>query len=71
MATKATGKKAASDKQAETSDGPLLDLNNAAVKKMIKDAKKRGYVTYEELNKILCEEIIFRIRSNEKDFYIH
>ena len=53
MATKATGKKAASDKQAETSDGPLLDLNNAAVKKMIKAAKKRGYVTYEELNKIM------------------
>ena len=53
MATKATGKKAASTKQAETSDGPLLDLNNAAVKKMIKAAKKRGYVTYDELNKIM------------------
>ncbi|MGJ8531425.1 MAG: RNA polymerase sigma factor RpoD [Alphaproteobacteria bacterium] len=37
----------------EGSDGPLLDLNNAAVKKMIKLAKKRGFVTYEELNSVL------------------
>nr|WP_306267907.1 RNA polymerase sigma factor RpoD [Pararhizobium sp. IMCC3301] len=37
----------------EGSDGPLLDLNDAAVKKMIKLAKKRGYVTYEELNAVL------------------
>ena len=37
----------------EGSDGPLLDLNDAAVKKMIKLAKKRGYVTYEELNSVL------------------
>lgn len=29
----------------ETSDGPLLDLNDAAVKRMIKLAKKRGFVT--------------------------
>ncbi len=37
---------------AETPDGPLpvLDLSDAAVKKMIKQAKKRGYVTYEQLN---------------------
>lgn len=37
----------------ETSDGPLLDLSNAAVKKMIKAAKKRGFVTYDELNAVL------------------
>ena len=30
---------------AEASDGPLLDLNDAAVKRMIKLAKKRGFVT--------------------------
>ena len=36
---------------AETPDAPLpvLDLSDAAVKKMIKQAKKRGYVTYEQL----------------------
>src|SRR3954452_14098952 len=34
-------------------DGPLLDLTDAAVKKMIKVAKKRGFVTYDELNGVL------------------
>ena len=34
-------------------DGPLLDLNDAAVKKMIKVAKKRGFVTYDQLNGVL------------------
>ena len=33
----------------ENADGPLLDLSDAAVKKMIKAAKKRGFVTYAEL----------------------
>jgi RNA polymerase primary sigma factor len=38
----------------ETSnDSPLIDQNDAAVKKLIKVAKKRGYVTYEELNAVL------------------
>ena len=27
---------------------PLLDLSDAAVRKMIKAAKKRGYVTHDE-----------------------
>jgi RNA polymerase primary sigma factor len=35
---------------------PLLDLTDAAVKKMIKSAKKRGYVTYEQLNAVLPSE---------------
>ena len=34
-------------------DGPLLDMSDAAVKKMIARAKQRGYVTYEELNQVL------------------
>ena len=34
-------------------DGPLLDLSDDAVKKMIKAAKKRGYVTMDELNSVL------------------
>src|SRR6218665_3629188 len=38
---------------AETPDSPLLDLSDAAVKKLIKTAKKRGYVTYEEVNAVL------------------
>src|SRR5271155_2067055 len=35
---------------------PLLDLSDAAVKKMIKQAKKRGYVTYEQLNAVMPSE---------------
>lgn len=56
-----TGKQAAQktttadggDAPAEPSDGPLLDLTDAAVKKMIAKAKTRGFVTYDELNKVL------------------
>jgi RNA polymerase primary sigma factor len=42
----------------ETADAPLplLDLSDAAVKKMIKQAKKRGYVTYEQLNAVMPSE---------------
>ena len=37
-------------------DGPLLDMSDAAVKKMIKAAKSRGFVTDDELNKVLPSE---------------
>jgi RNA polymerase primary sigma factor len=37
-------------------DGPLLDLTDAAVKKFIKQAKARGYVTMDELNKVMPSE---------------
>jgi RNA polymerase primary sigma factor len=37
----------------EQKDGPILDLTDAEVKKLIKSAKARGYVTYDELNSIL------------------
>src|ERR1700761_7937671 len=40
----------------ETTDSPLLDLSDAAVKRMIKTAKKRGFVTYSELNSVLPSE---------------
>ena len=43
----------AREKPAETSDGPLLDMSDQAVKRMIKTAKQRGYVTYDELNEVL------------------
>ena len=44
--------------EAPEKDGPLplLDLSDAAVKKMIKQAKKRGYVTYEQLNAVMPSE---------------
>jgi RNA polymerase primary sigma factor len=34
-------------------DAPLIDLNEASVKKLISKARKRGYVTYDELNEAL------------------
>jgi RNA polymerase primary sigma factor len=40
----------------EDADSPLLDMSDAAVRKMITKAKARGYVTYDELNKVLPSE---------------
>ncbi len=34
-------------------DSPLLDLADGAVKKLIRSAKKRGYVTHEQINAVL------------------
>ncbi|WP_425988129.1 RNA polymerase sigma factor RpoD [Brevundimonas sp. TWP2-3-2] len=42
--------------ESTSTDGPLLDLTDAGVKKFIKQAKARGYVTMEELNKVLPSE---------------
>src|ERR1700722_17065265 len=42
----------------EVADGPLLDLTDGAVKRMLKIAKKRGWVTHDELNAILPSEEI-------------
>src|SRR6478672_7249986 len=61
MATKAKAKeteKETADKDTpDTPEGaPLLDLSDAAVRKMIKLAKKRGYVTFDELNAVLPSE---------------
>src|SRR3972149_8952331 len=42
--------------EAPEKDSPLLDLSDAAVKKFIKTAKARGYVTYDELNAVLPSE---------------
>ncbi|MDP8919992.1 MAG: RNA polymerase sigma factor RpoD, partial [Pseudomonadota bacterium] len=57
MATKTTGGDEGDTTTTEQqSDGPLLDLSDAAVKRMIKLAKKRGYVTYDELNEVLPPE---------------
>src|SRR5664279_5022053 len=56
---KAVAKDEAPDKEAEGAPDqplPLLDLSDAGVKKMIKAAKKRGYVTYEQLNAVMPSE---------------
>jgi RNA polymerase primary sigma factor len=57
--TKATPQKEeAREKAPETPDAPLplLDLSDAAVTKMIKQAKKRGYVTHQQLNAVVPSE---------------
>src|SRR4030095_2447659 len=43
----------APEKDSADAPSPLLDLTDAAVKKMIKQAKKRGFVTFDELNEVL------------------
>ncbi|MBP6030148.1 MAG: RNA polymerase sigma factor RpoD [Sphingobium sp.] len=40
----------------ESGDAPLLDLNEASVKKLIARATKRGYITYDELNAALPQD---------------
>ena len=39
-----------------TAPAPMLDMSQAAVKKMIATAKARGYITYDELNEVLPPE---------------
>src|SRR6202048_3124313 len=58
-ATKEKEKEEAPEKEAaETPDAPLplLDLTDAAVKKLIRTAKKRGYVTHDQINSVLPSE---------------
>ena len=40
----------------ESGDAPLIDLNEASLKKLIARAKKRGYITYDQLNEALPQD---------------
>ncbi|MEO1158757.1 MAG: RNA polymerase sigma factor RpoD, partial [Pseudomonadota bacterium] len=40
----------------DNEDRPVLDLSDTKVKKFLKDAKAKGYVTLEQLNKVLPED---------------
>jgi RNA polymerase primary sigma factor len=53
MATKKATEKTV---EREPGDSPLIDMNNRAVKRMIKTAKESGSVTYDELNAVLPPE---------------
>lgn len=44
------------DEGAEVADAPLIDLNDADIKKLIARAKKRGYITYDQLNAALPQD---------------
>src|SRR5688500_2469077 len=41
---------------ADSGDAPLIDLNDASIKKLLARAKKRGVITYEELNEALPQD---------------
>jgi len=43
----------ASTAKSASEDAPLIDLNEASVKKLMSKAKKKGYITYDELNAAL------------------
>ena len=53
MATKTAEADDREQTPAESQDGPVLDMSDAVVKKLIKTAKARGFVTYDELNEML------------------
>ena len=54
MATKTAKPKARKGKKTgDVQDEPLLDMDDKAVKGLIRKAKKSGYVTYDALNKVL------------------
>ncbi|TPG43330.1 RNA polymerase sigma factor RpoD [Sphingomonas koreensis] len=40
----------------ETGDAPLIDLNEGSLKKVFARAKKRGYITYDQLNQALPQD---------------
>jgi RNA polymerase primary sigma factor len=47
---------AESEEKNEAGDAPLIDLNEASIKKLIARAKKRGVITYDELNEALPQD---------------
>jgi len=58
-AQKEKEKEETSDKEAPDAPDtplPLLDLSDAAVKKLIRSAKKRGYVTVDQINSLMPSE---------------
>ncbi|PAX09368.1 RNA polymerase sigma factor RpoD [Sphingomonas lenta] len=40
----------------DTGDAPLIDLNDAEIKKLIARAKKRGYITVDQLNEMMPQD---------------
>jgi RNA polymerase primary sigma factor len=41
----------------DATDAPLIDLNEASIKKLIARAKRRGVITYDELNEALPQDM--------------
>src|SRR3712207_198732 len=51
-----TNTQAETDEKQDGGDAPLIDLNEASLKKLVARAKKRGYITYDELNDALPQD---------------
>ncbi len=51
-----TSKAKSSKSNSKDSDAPVIDNIDAAVKKLLSKAKKRGYLTYDELNEALPQD---------------
>src|ERR687891_1339190 len=47
---------AETEEKNESGDAPLIDLNDVAIKKLIARAKKKGVITYYELNEALPQD---------------
>ncbi len=56
MASKASEASEQVEVTEESTDSPLIDSAEQSVKKMIAQAKERGYITYDELNKTLPQD---------------
>ena len=52
----ATKHMASDVKTKQNDDAPLIDLNEASIKKLIGKAKRRGYITLDELNEALPDD---------------
>ncbi len=50
---KKTNSKTTTQEEGKSGDSPILDMSDSSVKKLIKTAKTRGYVTYDELNDVM------------------
>ncbi|MCA3636191.1 MAG: RNA polymerase sigma factor RpoD [Methylobacterium sp.] len=69
MATKPVKKDEQGNGTAETPDSPLIDVSDQAVKRLIKLAKKRGFVTLDEINAVLPQE---EVNSDQiEDFFAY
>jgi RNA polymerase primary sigma factor len=53
---KANGGGSGEDTTLEVGDAPLIDLNEGSIKKLVARAKKRGYITVDQLNEMLPQD---------------
>src|SRR3954467_9446784 len=51
-----TNIQAETDEKQDGGDAPLIDLNEASIKKLVARAKKRGYITVDQLNEMLPQD---------------